>query len=112
MAGEIVVVPDHPDYSDVRGRYLDAVHGGTLFTALEPPNTALGDAGEYCIGIPWAPCRVNAGRDIAYFLRSYHSGGVNVMFADGSVRPMVDSVDPVVYRALGTRSGSEATRDF
>src|SRR5262245_57027523 len=26
MAGEIVVVPDYPDYSDIRGRYLDAVH--------------------------------------------------------------------------------------
>jgi prepilin-type N-terminal cleavage/methylation domain-containing protein/prepilin-type processing-associated H-X9-DG protein len=107
MAGEIVVVPDPPDYSEIRGRYLDAVHGGTLFTTLEPPNTALGDVGDYCISIPRAPCRHNSGTDIAHFLRSYHSGGVHGLFADGSVRWIADSVNVRTYRALGTRAGGE-----
>lgn len=111
MAGEIVVVPDTPKDCDIRGRYLDAVHGGTLFTTLEPPNTALGDAGEYCIPIPRAPCRLNSGTDIAHFLRSYHSGGVHVLFADGSVRWVADSIDARTYRALGTRAGGEVASD-
>lgn len=108
MAGEIVVVPDPPnDDCDVRGRYLDAVSGGTLFTTLEPPNSALGDVGDFCIPIPQAPCRGNNGRDIAHFLRSYHSGGVHALFADGSVRWIANSIDPQTYRALGTRAGGE-----
>ena len=111
LAGEIVVVPDPPDYSEIRGRYLDAVHGGTLFTTLEPPNTALGDVGDYCISIPRAPCRRNTGTDIALFVRSYHPGGVHALFADGSVRWVADSIDTQTYRALGTRAGGEVAVD-
>lgn len=107
MAGEIVVVPDPTNYSEIRGRYLDAVLGGTLFTTLEPPNTTLGDVGDYCISIPQAPCRLNAGTDIAHFLRSYHPGGVHALFADGSVRWIANAIDAQTYRALGTRDGRE-----
>jgi prepilin-type N-terminal cleavage/methylation domain-containing protein/prepilin-type processing-associated H-X9-DG protein len=39
--------------------------------------------------------------------RSYHSGGVNVAFCDGSVRFIKDSVNPVSWLAIGTRAGSE-----
>jgi prepilin-type processing-associated H-X9-DG protein len=39
---------------------------------------------------------------------SYHSGGINVLFGDGNVRFVKDSVDPVVWRALGTIAGGEA----
>jgi len=38
---------------------------------------------------------------------SYHSGGVNVAFADGSVRFIRDSIDFPTWRALGTRDGGE-----
>jgi hypothetical protein len=108
LAGEIAVVPDPPDYSEIRGRYLDAVHGGTLFTTLEPPNTPLGDVGDYCISIRRAPCQLNGGTDIAHFLRSYHPGGVQTLLADGSVQRTADSIDRQTYRALGTRGGGEA----
>jgi prepilin-type N-terminal cleavage/methylation domain-containing protein/prepilin-type processing-associated H-X9-DG protein len=40
--------------------------------------------------------------------RSYHSGLVNVVFMDGSVRSIVDGVRLNVWRALGTRDGGEA----
>lgn len=39
--------------------------------------------------------------------RSYHPGLVNVLLMDGSVRPVRNSIVPSVWRALGTRAGSE-----
>jgi len=38
---------------------------------------------------------------------SNHPGGVNVGFADGSVRFVKDSVDLTTWWALGTRAGGE-----
>jgi prepilin-type N-terminal cleavage/methylation domain-containing protein/prepilin-type processing-associated H-X9-DG protein len=38
---------------------------------------------------------------------SKHPGGVNATFADGSVRWVKNSVDPTVWRALGTIAGGE-----
>jgi prepilin-type processing-associated H-X9-DG protein len=39
---------------------------------------------------------------------SYHPGGVNMAFCDGSVRFVADNIDGPTYRALGTRSGGES----
>ncbi len=39
---------------------------------------------------------------------SYHSGGVNIAFSDGSVRFVKDSVNLTTFWALGTRNGGEA----
>jgi hypothetical protein len=85
------------------------VHGGTLFTTLQPPNSPLGDVGDYCISIPRAPCRRNDGTDVAHVLRSDYWGGVHGVFADGSVRWVGDTIDAGAYRALGTRAGREET---
>ena len=38
---------------------------------------------------------------------SLHSGGVNVLLADGSVRFIMDSIDLNVWRALGTRNEND-----
>jgi prepilin-type N-terminal cleavage/methylation domain-containing protein/prepilin-type processing-associated H-X9-DG protein len=45
--------------------------------------------------------------------RSYHSGGVNLLLADGSVHFIRDSVDPVTWRSMSTRNGGEVfTADY
>ncbi len=38
---------------------------------------------------------------------SYHSGGVNVLFLDGSVKFVKDSVSPVTWWAVATKAGGE-----
>jgi prepilin-type N-terminal cleavage/methylation domain-containing protein/prepilin-type processing-associated H-X9-DG protein len=44
--------------------------------------------------------------------RSYHSGLVNVLLSDGSVRSVTNSIDPTTWRALGTRAGGEVLPSF
>ena len=39
--------------------------------------------------------------------RSYHPGGVNALFADGSVRFIKTTIDGNTWRALGTIAGGE-----
>ncbi len=39
--------------------------------------------------------------------RSYHPGGVNALFADGSVRFIKSSIDGATWRGLGTVAGGE-----
>ena len=55
--------------------------------------------------------RYNCGDDgITYFhvsASSYHSGGVNVALADGSVRFVADNIDFPTWQAMGTKAGGE-----
>jgi prepilin-type N-terminal cleavage/methylation domain-containing protein/prepilin-type processing-associated H-X9-DG protein len=44
--------------------------------------------------------------------RSYHTGLVNVLFMDGSVRSVSNSVNQTVWRAAATRDGGEVLGDF
>ena len=40
--------------------------------------------------------------------RSYHPGGVNALFMDGSVHFITNSIPQMTWRALGTRNGGES----
>lgn len=44
--------------------------------------------------------------------RSYHTGGVNTVFMDGSVHFISSTVAPATWRALGTRAGGEVIGDY
>jgi hypothetical protein len=44
--------------------------------------------------------------------RSYHTGGVHAALADGSVKFVSNSIDLAVWRAAGTRNGSETLGEW
>lgn len=129
MVGELIVVPrDVGDTAscaywgamDYRGSYYNSVHGGALFTTLNPPNSPVPDyLWEACANYPAGsaqpktPCggctdrtRNNVGG------RSMHVGGVNVALGDASARFVNDAIDPRVWHALGTRAGGEVVGEF
>ena len=55
-------------------------------------------------------CAAGCGTDFGHFFTpsSNHPGGVNVLFCDGSVRYVKDSVSQNVWISLGSRNGKEA----
>ncbi|HID20961.1 MAG TPA: DUF1559 domain-containing protein, partial [Planctomycetaceae bacterium] len=44
--------------------------------------------------------------------RSYHSGGVNGLLMDGSVRTITESIDLQLWRNLGMRDDGNVIGDF
>jgi prepilin-type N-terminal cleavage/methylation domain-containing protein/prepilin-type processing-associated H-X9-DG protein len=75
----------------------------TLFQTVVPPNSQLAPWNtcmDQCPG-----CNLNAGTFVN--AQSNHSGGVNVLFADGSVKFIKDSIGPQTWMALGTRANGE-----
>ncbi len=56
---------------------------------------------------PYFDC-ANSGFTCAHIAaRSYHPGGINAGFCDGSVKFIKNSVNPITWRALGTIGGGE-----
>ena len=101
--------PGGPD--DTRGRYYNSRHGGVLFSTRLPPNTAVPDQMNWCSPGPRSPCTFTSANPFV-LPRSLHTGGVNAGFGDGSVRFIPNSIDPVTFRALGSRNGGEVAGDF
>ncbi len=58
-----------------------------------------------------APCVINAsGSPVTIWNQQFgssHTGGINAVFGDGSVRNVKYSIDPVVWAAVCTRNGGE-----
>jgi prepilin-type processing-associated H-X9-DG protein len=78
------------------GKWIDGHYGNTLYNHFYTPNPV----GKWDCG----NASHNKGLSTA---RSYHDGGVQVLFSDGSVRFVRDSVPLDVWRAIGTRSTGE-----
>lgn len=75
---------------------------GTVFTFPGHPTT-----GQVVIDV-WSVNENDGGPTFAAFTsRSYHPGGVNTLFADGSVHYIKDSINGLTWRALGTIAGGE-----
>jgi prepilin-type N-terminal cleavage/methylation domain-containing protein/prepilin-type processing-associated H-X9-DG protein len=77
--------------------------GISMFHTIVPPNSK-----QY----PWHACRDDCGGcgpDDSVFAnaQSFHPGGVNVLFTDGSVKFVKDSVNQRTWMAIGTKSNGE-----
>jgi prepilin-type processing-associated H-X9-DG protein len=90
--------------ADDRGyRWGGGMMGYSLFNTVVPPN----GGGQY----QWNSCRVDccSQAQAAHYLpaSSNHSGGVNVLMADGSSRFIKSTIDIKTWWALGTRARGE-----
>ena len=112
MLSEIVLVAD-TNVNDLRGRYSNSWYGNSWFSALNPPNTSIADrVGYQGISTTKAPSTLTTNDPSPNLsARSYHSGGVNTAFADGSTRFMRESVNQTTYRAMATRALGEVFSD-
>src|SRR5262249_57119949 len=105
---------------DVRGLIWSSIPGGGTFFSRMPPNNPrdyytsfFGDQLNqpiFCVNEPGQdlPCTGGAGDKGAYAgARSRHPGGINVLFGDGSVRFIKDSVSVPVWLGLNTMASGE-----
>jgi prepilin-type N-terminal cleavage/methylation domain-containing protein/prepilin-type processing-associated H-X9-DG protein len=86
-----------------RGQEYYRAFGPTAFyTHTLPPNSQLQDCGTNADS-----SALNNYSRTHLAARSYHPGGVNASFADGSVRFFKNSINLATWNALGTRAGGE-----
>lgn len=98
------------NYTDPRGfSWANGEYRNSLYNHRLMPNSETPD----CIGVYFGGGFQRIYTPFGWkAARSRHSGGVNVMRADGSATFVSDSVDPSVWRAVSTRSGGEITPEF
>jgi prepilin-type N-terminal cleavage/methylation domain-containing protein/prepilin-type processing-associated H-X9-DG protein len=85
----------------LRGRGTSWAHSGaisTLTNGYTPPNSRIPDVVTHFTGF-FGP-------------RSYHTGGAHVLFGDGTVRLLSDSMDAALHRAVHSANGGEVVGDF
>ncbi len=90
-----------PHYSDAGFTWLLAGPRNTWYNHIEPPNAPLPDCA----------LRVTHPETGIFTARSQHPGGVNVLFASGTVRFISQTVNLPIWRGMGSRNGHE-TIDF
>jgi prepilin-type processing-associated H-X9-DG protein len=76
----------------------------TLYNHVSTPNT------NTCAGLGFVGGMQNMA--MSQPPTSNHTGGVNMLLADGSVRFVTDGIDLTTWRALGTRRNGEVVGDY
>jgi prepilin-type processing-associated H-X9-DG protein len=113
MASEIRIVADFSGRSDARGDvWSGTTKCGYMFTAATTPNSLITDQLDGKNGCPnpasAPPCFQASGAQREFnAARSYHPGGVDVLYCDGSVKFVKDTVFLATWRALSTKDGGE-----
>ena len=99
-------VPTRSLYAN-HGQWFDPWAGGSVYTHQETPNSSVGDG----MPLSWCdpaffdvvPCTGETVEGLMYATaRSWHTGGVNAVYADGHVNFHTDSIDLHLWRALST----------
>jgi prepilin-type N-terminal cleavage/methylation domain-containing protein/prepilin-type processing-associated H-X9-DG protein len=75
------------------GKWIVGNYGNTLYNHALPPNAIEWD----CMNATQQKGRLAA--------RSWHAGGVNMAYGDGSVRFVENAIDEAVWQAAATRAG-------
>jgi len=110
LMSEVIMAGADTDF-DIRGDFLNDDRPCTQFMTINTPNSGT-DVTPYCLNNGRNPPCTTAGSGNSYkSARSKHTGGVNVLMGDGSVRFMRDSIAPATWRAYGTMNGGEVIQD-
>jgi prepilin-type N-terminal cleavage/methylation domain-containing protein/prepilin-type processing-associated H-X9-DG protein len=113
MASEVVIASDFNGRSDSRGDiWSGTTKCGYMFTAATSPNSFIVDQLDGTSGCPnpanKPPCYAASGATREFnAARSFHPGGVDVLFCDGSVKFIKDTTNLATWRALSTKDGGE-----
>ena len=104
-------------YNRKRQVYLSEINGKPVDGSIEPVSSAGGSWGDMFIysslaggkcddsGQRLGPCMINATSNNEIY--SWHTGGANGLFGDGSVRFLRDSTAPATLIAMVTRAAGE-----
>jgi prepilin-type N-terminal cleavage/methylation domain-containing protein/prepilin-type processing-associated H-X9-DG protein len=110
FGGSFKVDAGHVEWVDARG-----IQSG--FTTTFPPNTRVPFvSGGVTYDVDFTSRREGKTATVPTYTaataRSFHGGGVNALFVDGSVRFVASAVSQATWRALGTRAGGEVPGDY
>jgi prepilin-type N-terminal cleavage/methylation domain-containing protein/prepilin-type processing-associated H-X9-DG protein len=105
---------------DVRGLWAFHMIGASSYTHRNSPNSAAGDALFYssqanCVTMVNGPCDNSAGTNweaLHAGARSRHPGGVNVLFGDGHVAFVSDTISLQTWQWLGAINDGNAIPAF
>ncbi len=113
LMSEVIMALNDTDY-DIRGDMLNDDRPCTMYMTLNTPNSGI-DVSPYCNSKTYPanpPCSNSPNTYSHKAARSRHSGGVNVLFGDGSVHFIQDSIALATWRALGTMNGGEVIGNY
>jgi prepilin-type N-terminal cleavage/methylation domain-containing protein/prepilin-type processing-associated H-X9-DG protein len=108
LMSEVKVGLPNGNSQDHRGDVFNDDYNGAMFNGYTPPNVKFSDYASGGCQYPFQtnpPCVSRTPTFNA--ARSYHSGGVNSLMSDGSVKFAKDSIGLPVWRALSTTRGGE-----
>jgi prepilin-type N-terminal cleavage/methylation domain-containing protein/prepilin-type processing-associated H-X9-DG protein len=113
LGGAIRIGTTHTSWAEGIGNFVSV-------TFVFPPNTAVSylnpaDGVTYDVDYVYDKAEGAPATTVDYAAltaRSFHPGGVNTSFMDGSVRFINNSILLATWRALGTRNGGEPIGDY
>ncbi len=93
------------DGSDFSNGWPFGFYSSTQYNHVAPPNWRGYDCGN------WSAIADAPGEHAIISARSMHGSGVNTAFGDGSTKYVSNSIDLVIWRAVGTRDNAEIVTD-